>query len=183
VGVKFGSDASNYYDVSNTVSTLGAFVAGEFILIPLDLSTATTTGTPDITKITYLQVYINTDGTAQTNVRVGKIFMSLPSPAQILYSSDGIFKVGSTISRDITTDADEIILNSSAYTIYEYECALSVLQQTGGGASDSTMTKIENILNGNGRVLGLYEHYRSENPSEVLRATGSWYENENNNYF
>lgn len=184
--LRIGSDASNYYTITNTAGTLGN-VLNEFMLVAFDLSLATTTGTPDITKIKYLRVTLNYNGTAMTNVRIGYLFISLPSPAQILYSSAGFFRVGSTVLQTITADTDEIILSDPAYVIYEYECALAVLQQTGGGASDSTMASFSGILNSSftrtGKILtpGLYDVYRAENPSAVLRTAGSYYDT-NQNY-
>lgn len=176
IGAKIGSDASNYYSVSNTENTLGSFVSGEWQLIKLDLASATTTGSPDIANIDYTQVYLNYDGTSQINVRCGYLFISLPTPFQILYSTAGLFKVGSTVSNSITADTDTIILNDAAYTIYEYECALQILQQTGGSVNDSMTLRIDNILND--PVKGLYPNYRAENPSEILRSSGSYYEPE-----
>jgi len=52
-GLRIGSDSANYYEVTNTSGFLGAFQSGEFQLVALDLSLATTVGTPDITKIAY----------------------------------------------------------------------------------------------------------------------------------
>ena len=181
--LRIGSDSSNYYSITNTVGTLGT-TTNEFMLVAFDLSLATTVGTPDITKIKYLRVTLNYDGTAMTNVRLGSLFISLPSPAQIIYGSAGFFRVGDIVSTTITNDNDEIILNDSAYVIYEYECALAVIEQTGGGASDSTMASFQSILNGirarNGMVvqMGLYDLYRSDNPSAELRTSGSWYSND-----
>ena len=85
------------------------------------------------------------------------------------------------VSNSITDTTDQIILNDSAYSIYEYECALSCLQQTGGSLSDSTMGQIEGILNGTRTrtgivvTLGLYDLYRAENPTENLNKVGNWY--------
>lgn len=186
--VRIGNDSSNYYEVSNTVGFIVNMVE-EFFLVAFDLSLASTVGSPDITEIDYVRVIFNYNGDAQTNVRVGDLFISLPSPNQILYSSAGFFLVDEVVSTSITTDADEIILNDAAYTIYEYECALAILQQTGGASGDSTMASINAALNGararNGTIVqyGLYDLYRAENPSEILRSSGSWYEGEGNNNF
>ncbi len=82
----------------------------------------------------------------------------------------------------ITANTDTIILNDPAYSIYEYESSLSVLQQTGGGLGDATSSQISTILNGararNGQVLnlGLYDLYRGKNPTESLNTTGNYYE-------
>lgn len=174
--LRIGSDSSNYYEITNTAGTLGN-ITGEFMLVAFDLSLATTVGSPDISSIKYLRVALNYDGTAQTNVRLGYLFISLPCPNQILYTTAGFFSVSGTVSNSITTDADVIILNDSAYTIYEYECANQVLQQQSGGASDSTLARIDGILNGTPAKpeLGLYTQYKSENPSESLRTSGSYY--------
>lgn len=182
--LRIGSSASNYYTITNTTGTLG-FVTGQFMLVAFDMSLATIVGTPDISKITYLFVGLNYNGTAQTNVRVGNLFISLPSPMQILYGSAGFFRIGSVVSTSITTDNDEIILNDSAYTIYELECALAILQQTGGGKGDSMIAQLESQLNGvrarTGAVisLGLYDLYKADNPSGVLKVVGSYYDTDN----
>ncbi|MEI6532498.1 MAG: hypothetical protein WCO06_01520 [Candidatus Roizmanbacteria bacterium] len=184
---RLGSDSSNYYTVTQTTGFLGSWVSGQWLLVAFDLSTASTTGSPVITAIDYLQVRIAHTGTF-TNFRVGGLWISLPSQTQIVYGSAGFFKVGNTVLQTITTDNDSIILSDPAYAIYEYECALAVLQQTGGGASDSTMASFNSILNGlrarNGMVvqMGLYDLYRAENPSAELRTSGTYYSNDNN-YF
>lgn len=182
-GVKIGSSASNYYTVSNTVCILGSFTSGQFMLIPLDLSLATTVGTPDITKITYIQVFANYNGTAQNNVRFGSLFISLPTPVTIIYSTAAFFSVAGVLSDSITAVTDTIILNDAAYTIYEYECCIAVLEQVGGATGDSMIARIDGKLNssytrqGKIMVLGLYDKYISENPSEVIRNVGSYYDN------
>lgn len=179
--LRIGSDSGNYYSMINTVGTLGN-VLNEFMLIAFDLSQATTVGSPDISNIQYVRVIFNYDGTAMTNINMGDLFISRPCPSQILYGSAGFFRVGDVVSTSITSDNDLIILNDSAYSIYEYECSLSILQQTGGGAGDSTMASLSSILNGararNGMVvqLGLYDLYKGENPADLLRTAGSWYD-------
>jgi hypothetical protein len=181
--LRIGSSSGNYYTVTNTTGTLG-FSINEWMLVAFDQSLATTVGIPDITKISYIQVLFNYNGTVQANVRVGDLFIALPTPMQVLYMTAGFFSVAGVVSNSITADTDVIILNDSAYTIYEYECALSVLQQIGGATSDSMTARIDNILNGaiNARTgavvqLGLYENYKSDNPSESLRSVGFWYDN------
>ena len=178
VGLRIGSDSSNYYTVTNTEQFLGAFKSGEFQLVDLDLSASTTVGSPDITKITYIRPFINYNGTAQVNVRFGGLWLSLPLPVQVLYQTAAIFMASGTPSQTITTDADSIILNDAAYSIFEYEGALSILQQTGGNLGTPQVQMINNILNGSPAegIIGLYNLYRGDNPSERLRNSGSWYD-------
>lgn len=179
--LRIGSSASNYYSVTNTAGTLGN-VTNEFMLVAFDLSLATTVGSPTISAITYLDVIFNYNGTAQTNVRVGNLFIALPSPTQILYGSAGFFLASGVVSTTITAVTDSIILNDAAYSIYERECALAVLGQTSGGLGDAASARIEAELNGararNGMIItaGLYDLYKGDNPSGNLTQSGNYYD-------
>lgn len=179
ISVKLGSDSGNYNSVTNTQGFLGAWVSGEWLLVAFDFSLASQTGTPNWSSIQYTQITLTVAGNF-TNFRVGGLFMSLPTPAQILYQSAAIFlAVGSqnpTVL--ITADTDTIILTDPAYNIYLQESALSVLQNTGAGASDATTIKINAILDGSANDIGLYARYRGDNPSQEIRTTGSYYSTE-----
>jgi len=176
IGVQIGNDASNYWSVSNTTGFLGAWNANEWTLIKLDLSTATTTGTVDASAIDYCKVFLNYDGTALTNVRVGGLWFSLPSSYEMIFQSAAIFMAGTTPSQTITDDNDSILLNDAAYTLFEYEGALAVLQQSGGTLSSPMAQTIKAVLHGQGNDIGLYAHYRSNNPSDAVRTVGSYYD-------
>lgn len=178
VSLKLGSSSVDYNLVTKSTGFLGSWVSGEWLLIAFDFSGASTTGTPDWSAIDYVQVLIGTL-TTQTNFRIGGLWMSFPTPAQILYQSAAIFiPTGSTSPTvAITNDEDTIILTDPAYNIFLQECALSVLQNTGAGASDATSIKINRILDGNGSTdIGLYARYRGDNPSQEIRQTGTWYD-------
>lgn len=176
IALRVGSDLSNYDEVTATQGFLGAWVVGEWLLVAYDFSAATSTGTPDWANIDYVQVRMAHTATI-TNMRVGGLWMSFPSPAQILFQTAAIFKAsGANTSTEITTDDDTIILNNPAYTLYEYESALCVLEQTGAGSSDSSYAKLEDKINGNGvNTFGLYGIFRGDNPSQELRTIGSYY--------
>jgi hypothetical protein len=177
--LKVGSDSGNYDSITSTTGFLGSWVSGEWLIVAFDFSGASSTGTPDWSAITYLQVTA-THGATLTNFKIGGLWISQPSPAQILYQSSAIFlAVASTATTtSITADTDTIILTNPSYNIYQFECALAILQNTGAGASDNTSVKINQILHGTGNDLGLYAMYRGDNPSQEIRTTGSWYENE-----
>lgn len=188
ISLKLGSDSSDYNEVTSTQGFLGAWTVGNWLLVAFDFSIATTVGTPNWNAIAYESVIITT-ATTMVNFRIGGLWICQPSPAQILYQSAAIFlPVGATQTlTTITTNTDTIILNDAAYSIYEYESALSILQQTGGGASDGTMSQIESILNGartrTGAIIteGLYDLYRGDNPSQALRLGGSYYDDDGGN--
>lgn len=183
VGFHLGSDNANYFDVSNTQGFLGAWVAGTYLLVALDLALATQVGSPALTQMDYVRVYVNYDGGAQTNVRLGGLWISLPSPTEVIYQTAGIFKnsVTGLLSRRISSDNDYIILNDAAYTLYEHEGALAVLGQNGGSTGSGLAASISQKLYGartrTGSViqLGLYDLYREENPAQELKTVDNWY--------
>ena len=184
--LRIGSDSANYYKVTNTTGTLGP-VINQFMLVAFDLSLATIVGAPNIKSMSYLRVTLNYNGNAEANVRVGNLFMSLPTPVTVVYSAAALFlAVGQTaISNSITLDTDVIVLNDAAYTIFEMECAKAVLKQAGGAGADSGIAEINADLNstytrtGKLMIEGLYDQYKAENPSQTLRTTGSYYDTGN----
>lgn len=180
IALKLGSDAANYSTALSSAGFLGAWIANEWLLVPFDFSKTVDTGTPNWAAIQYVEVDLNATGDF-INFHVGGLFMSLSSPAQILFQSAAIFlPAGASVPlTTITDDTDQIILSDPAYTIYEFEGALSILQQTGAGASDNTSLKIMGMLDGTKGDIGLYARYRGDNPSQEIRQTGVWYENNN----
>lgn len=183
ISLRLGSSDSAYDSVSDTDGFLGAWTAGEWLLVAFDFAGASSTGTPDWSAIDYVQVRLAHSATF-TNFRVGGLWMSLPTPVQVLYQSAAIFKAsGANPTETITSNDDTIILNNPAYTLFEYEGALSVLQQTGASESSQMMQTFKTILHGNGvNDFGLYGMFRGDNPSQELRMSGSWYDGEDNGY-
>lgn len=178
IQLKLGSDASNYYSITVTTGFLKAFTTGDWMLAAFDLSTATTTGSPTITAIDYAQITI-THAATLTNFYVGDLWISLPSPATMIYETDAIFiPSGSTTPQNtITATSDSIMLNDAAYSIYEVRCAIDVAQQQGGTLADGVIKTLLQVLNGiKGIQPGLLELYKAENPSQVLRTSASYYD-------
>ncbi len=170
VALKIGSSASAYTSVSTTTGFLGAWTVGDYLLIALNLATGSDTGTPDYTKIAYVQVSL-VHGATMTNVRVGSLFLSLPTPYNLIFGSAAIFMAsGSNPAQTITTDADSIVLNDAAYTIYEYECALAIAIQQGGTLASGLVQMLTSKLS------ELYSMYRADNPSQEIRTIGSYYD-------
>lgn len=188
ITLNLGSSSANYASVSSTQGFLGAWLSGNWLLVAFDQSLAVNTGTPNWSAINYVQVSLASTQ-SMVNFRVGGLWIAQPSPNQTYYQSAAIFvpSGSQTAQTTITANTDTIVLNDPAYAIYEYECALSVLQQTGGGLGDATSSQIESILNGarsrTGQVitLGLYDLYRGKNPTESLSSVGNYYD-EGNGY-
>lgn len=181
--LRIGSSATSYYSVTVTTGFLKAFTSGDWMLASFDLSTATAVNSPDITKIVYTQLIV-THAATLTNFYVGDLWISLPTPASLVYQTDAIFLAsGSTTpSNTIGTTADQILLNDAAYAIYELKCAIDVAQQQGGTLASGVIAMLSSELNGvhgyrGGIVqIGLLDAYRADNPSQEIRSVGSYYD-------
>lgn len=183
VSLKIGSGASDYDSLTQTQGFLGSWSSGSFLLVAFDMASAVSTGTPDWSAIDYVQVTFAHTGTF-TNIRVGDLFIAMPSQNQIFFQSAAIFKAsGADASTSITSNTDEILLNDPAYTLLEYESALSILQQIGGSNADPMVMSIRGQLHGTGNDVGLYARFRGDNPSQELRQAGSYYEIGNESWF
>lgn len=185
ITLKLGSSASDYYSVTSTAAFTGAWTPNNWLLVPFDFSTASTTGTPNWAAADYAQVSIVASGT-ETNMRVGQLFISMPCPYQILYQSPAIFLAsGSTTpTTTITANTDEIIFNTAPYNIYLYESAYAVLENMAGDVANKMFEKISQRLGINpvtGEVVGgLYKPYMADNPSEQIRQFNTYYPVRNN---
>lgn len=176
VSLKLGSSALAYDTVSSTEGFLGAWISGEWLLVALDFSTAVSTLTPNWSAIRYVQVSLAHTGTL-TNFRVGGLWLSLPSPHEVLFQSAAIFLSGTTLSNTITGDSDQIILNDAAFTLLEYESSRLIALDEGSSFAKGAAANITGLLDGVGNKLGLYAKYAADNPSEEIRMTSSWYDN------
>jgi hypothetical protein len=183
IALKLGSSATVYDSVTSTTGFLGAWTVGDWLLVALDFSTATSTGAPNWAAINYVQVSVAHTATV-TNFRVGGLFIALPSPHKLYYQSPAVFMhSGSNPSASITDDNDSIILNDAAYVIFEHEAAKTLALQNGGTLANGTIKSFDETLNGirsirNGALItpGLYDRYAANNPSNQLRQVGNYYE-------
>lgn len=181
IELRVGSSASNYYTNTVTAAFLGAFLLNQFDLASFDWSTATTVGSPDITKINYAQILITHSGTI-SNFWLGNLFISLPSPHILIYSTDEFFTaVGGNPSSTITAASDTINLTDEAFHVYETACALEIAAQQGGTLASGIIQRLREKLNGvrgyRGILIqpGLIDLYRGKNPSQSIPTVGNWY--------
>lgn len=170
IAVRVGSSSSAYDEVSDTDGFLGAWTANDWLLVAFDFSGATSTGTPDWNKITYIQVRI-THGATLTNFRVGGFWLALPSPHEMLFQTAAIFLRSGALAKTIQDDNDEIILNDAAYTLYEFESAIAVAEQSSSGNLDGVAQGYKGKLE-----KELYPQYRADNPSNEIREIGNYYD-------
>lgn len=178
VELRIGSDANNYYSVTATTGFAGSLIALTYQLMAFDLATATTVGSPTITAMDYVELLFTSDGTAMNNVRVGGLWISLPSPHEALYYSSNIFlatAANAAPSASIAAVSDQILLSDAPYNIFVREAARAVAQQEGAGVASSIVEGIDLELDGGTNKIGLYDKYRGSNPSEELRQVDNWY--------
>ncbi len=181
IKLRIGSDAANYYEVDVTQNFNGAFFAQDYQLVAFDLASTALiqVGTPVITNMKYVQLAFEYDGVALNNVRVGGLWISLPSPHEVLFYSAAIFKNGANPNAVLINSVnDVIILSDAVWNIYTREAARAVAMQQ-GGAFGASVGGLDLELEGdgpNGKKLGLYQVYRGDNPSEELRTVGNWYD-------
>ncbi len=185
IAIRLGSTAAlldNYYSASTTTGFLGAWTVGEFILVAIDLATATTTGTPVPTAIKYIRISL-THGVTMTNFYIGDFWISLPSPHTMLYQTPAVFQVsGANPSSSIGTAADSILLSDDAYAIYELECAVNIAEQQGGNFADGVVAGLNAKINGvrgyRGVLIqpGLIDLFRADNPSQEIKIISNWYD-------
>lgn len=173
ITLKVGSSSANYNNVTATAGILGAWASGDWLLVPFDFSAAGQTGTPNWSAIAYAQVTVNHTG-AMTNFRVGSLFMSRPSPHELLYQTAAIWKaVGSDPAQRIVGDSDEILLSEAAYLLLEDEAALQMAKDQGGDIAEPKVDTLQRKLYGQGNDPGSYRKYRAQNPSERLKRVSS----------
>lgn len=181
ISLKIGSSATDYNEVSATEGFLGTWVSGQYLLVAFDFAGATTTGTPNWSALDYDQLTFTTSDTI-VNMRVGYLFMALPSPVEALYYSSWIFLDSNNDQMAEPTSVDDyIILQDAAYNIYVHEAARAVALQQGGGLSSNLVGGIDLVLEGDAqqKKVGLYQQYRGDNPSEEIREVGSYYDGAN----
>lgn len=188
IELRIGSSATKYTTLTASQGFLGAWQAGNWLLVAFDLSLATDVSTPDWTAITYAQVLV-TAGATLTNFYVGGLWLSLPSPNEIIFQTDAIWVASGSLVQTIpgnpitgTGDSTQIVLSDPAYTILEHEAAIEVAFQNGGNAASSVIATLKEKLFGvrarNGMMVrqGLYDLYTFHNPSQETPQVGNWYD-------
>ncbi len=109
VKIRFISSTGNYYEVTTTTQFDGsAWTANDWNKLSWSLSNATTTGSPDATNISSIQIAFTHSGSysAITNMRVDFLYQVNPDYMDVLYYS-------AIKGTDSTGATDKIILDES----------------------------------------------------------------------
>ena len=165
-----GSSSANFDRVTETEGFLGAWVVDKWLIVAFDFSESVSTGTPDWSAIDYINISF-THSAGISNFRVGGLWLSLPSPHELMYETTALFLNSGVLSKAITSDDDEIILNDAAYNLYIHEAAVTIAEQSSGGKTSKVAERYKDKLENE-----LYPAYEADNPSGEIRLIDSYHE-------
>ena len=181
VSARWGNDlTTNYWSsIAQTAQADGTAFKVGWNLIKFPWSTATETGT--VAPATIDSFRITVASSAQNNVRVDNIMVSIGRNFNIKYYSKFLFKnsAGTFITKP-TTDSDTIILDNDAIQMFLLECVIAGAWQIESSNAEGDMSRAKIELNGDSRSpdpsqrMGLYAKYKKEYPSERVKV-GSAY--------
>lgn len=133
INLRIGSSSSNYYSMNATVTQENTSFQNGWNLIQFTWTSATTTGSPVDTALTYSRVTWTYSGAAQTAVRLDQITAALGSIYEIEYYSKYIFRNSSgTFAETVTADSDLINLDTETYNLLLWKLSSFVAQQLQG---------------------------------------------------
>jgi len=175
----WGSSASAYWSRTVTTPHDNTSFHNGWNLLAFNWNGATETGTVDPATIDYLKLTVVWDGTAETDLRLDRIWCSSGETYEVVYYSDHLFKnTGGTWLDIPTDDSDTINIDIDGYAIYLLEVTKLCLQQVKGVHAEADINNADLELYGSGNRIGLYEKYTEAHPSEVMRAVGIFYDTE-----
>jgi hypothetical protein len=133
VKLRVGSDATDYYEQTFTTNYFGnAFIDGWNQLGGV-WSGFTTTGSPDVTAINYIDVIFTYDGTTQTQVRINQFYCRLGTIFNIGYYSKYLFRdTAGNFKEETDSENDYINLDTDGRNLFLYAAAIEAVQQQQG---------------------------------------------------
>lgn len=185
--IRWGSSSSNYWSLTSTKNFEGNSFINGWNLIGADWSSATTTGSPDKTKVNYLRISVTYTGTLQTGVHLALIASRLGKIFDILYYSKYMFRdqnnnwyetIPSVDGNGALIDESNIFINldTEAQNIYLDQSALLCVQQMiGQDTSLDVQFFSKRYDEGIARYRALYK-------SEVIQPSQMYYRKDNATY-
>lgn len=169
--LRIGSSSANYYSITGQIH-FGSVRTG-WNLYRFDWNGVADSGTTDETIIDYMRLAFVTTAN-DTDIRIGKLSSKLPTPHEIVYYSNCIFRPasGSTWLTIPTADTDVINLEIEAQNIFMNECCVLIAE---GLTHEAEAQKYYTALHGDEQKTGLYTEYKKDKPSEVIRPSSKYY--------
>ncbi len=175
IKVRIGSSSANYYEITGAIHY--GTVRNGINLYRFDWNGATETGTVDIANVDYVRYEITTTA-LDTDVRIGALSSKLPTPMEMVYYSNALFRPasGTTWLSKPTQDTDIINLETEAQNLFVYEACLIIaddLQYEAEAQKFRTHLGIDGLGQMTGQ--GLYGSYKKDKPSEAIRPSTKYY--------
>ncbi|MCP5375195.1 MAG: hypothetical protein H6743_03765 [Rickettsiaceae bacterium] len=118
IKLKLGSSSANYYEFTVTTQADGAALVDGFNRILFNWETATTTGTPDITAINYLDIiFTHSSAVNLTGFHVEKLTLILPRLLELVYFTHytGFTEEGALIDEIDGDNTEDMFLIPAQY--------------------------------------------------------------------
>lgn len=173
VTFRFGSDASNYYQVVATQRQNGQPIDTGFGLVAFDFSQKTTVGTPVVNNLTYLQIIINhgTVGIAG-DYHMDNIFFALPVFYNLpYYATSNIEAADGTFKDEITDVSDTILVPFDVSEALLYKCLMLCAMQR---MRDATLANYFQ-----GELAPKERAIKSRYPKMSMKPAFQWFKNAN----
>lgn len=133
VNLRWGSDSSNYYSVTKTLTQQGTAFQNGWNLIQFPWLGATVTGSPNVTAIDYVRVTYNTTA-VQTAAGLNDISVILGNVLEYEYYSKFLFRdaITGAFQEKVTDDSNLINLDTESYNLFFNLAASYAVQQKQG---------------------------------------------------
>ena len=121
VEFRLGSDASNYYVLSTSITQQNTIFLNGWNLLQFPWSSMTKVGSPVITSIDYVRVTYSYDSTLQTAVRLNDILSTVGTILNLSYYSKYMFRTSAGVWQETTTATDYsdlINLDTESYNLF-----------------------------------------------------------------
>ncbi len=178
VVMRFGSSATNYYEITATVSQMNTSFQNGWNLLQFTWSNVTTSGTPNASAITYIRVGYHYDGTAQAAVHLNSIVNRMGQILEMVYYSNYMFRTaGGTFQSTISDDSNVINLDIESYNIFLKQLAYLADQQVQG--LDAQFFDANFFYQGYTQDIA---RYKALYKSEVMPPQSVYYKKPSSNY-
>lgn len=176
VTLQWGSSPSDYWQ--NTVTNQFAQLAFSQYknTLGFNWNGAAVTGTPDMTKITYMQLTLNYTGGAHQRVHINNLQCKRAAPYEMdYYTKFGFRDQAGNWKEQPTSDTDIIWCDTFVENIYFYEFLRALMAETQGKSGSFDNQFYSEQLDGRaaprtGRIItkGLYDIYSEKYPSDRI---------------
>lgn len=172
VNIRFGTDASNYFEITATKPHDSNSFKPGFNLVRYDLSSRTQVGVPVLTSITYLRYeFVHSTQTSDSYINVDQTSARNGYEYEIGFYSDLLFKDATTgaLKDKPTADNDVVLLEKDSVNLLLYELCELVAQELQGEDSSFDLKYWQN------KNKEIRTQYGLRYPSEAKKKQVKYY--------